>query len=422
MTAIVFNCGHNGLAIIQELGRNGIPVIALDAKRSARTLSRYSNFIRCPDPLVRESKFIRFLMDMDHQSRQRPVLFPTNDHWALTIARHRKTLEERYRLCVPSFEVTSLLIEKHRFYSWSSSHDYPVPRSWKTSELSHIPKSAFPIVLKPEARRLPSDDPEMRRRSSIKDRLRFRLFSAAEDLDNFFQVNEMDKDDFIFQEFVEGMSNDMFTVGVYVDQNHRVRGLFSGRKVRGAPPDIGDCALGQVEMVPLEIKNLVVEICARLGYSGIAEFEFKRDRRTKEFKLIEVNPRSWSWIGITPAVGVSLPLIAYRDLVGDLGDEPTCCESSCADGSVKWVKLSADIPACFWKNRRQGFPDWSFTIPRWKKTLETKHLVVAEWSKDDFLPSFVMAVGLPLFVAVEIFRSAKEGLRKLVRRVEFFKR
>ena len=51
--------------------------------------------------------------------------------------------------------------------------------------------------------------------------------------------------------------------------------------------------------------TLHIGIVKDLNYSGIAEFEYKKDLSTGRYRLIEVNPRSWSWIGITPACGVS---------------------------------------------------------------------------------------------------------------------
>ena len=61
----------------------------------------------------------------------------------------------------------------------------------------------------------------------------------------------------VFQEYVEGLSDRMYIVGVYVTRDHEVLGMFTGRKVRRLPPDIGDCRLGQVEEVPFQLKCTV---------------------------------------------------------------------------------------------------------------------------------------------------------------------
>src|SRR6056297_4184200 len=67
---------------------------------------------------------------------------------------------------------------------------------------------------------------------------------------------------------------------------------------------------------------------------------FKRDADTGEFRLIEVNPRSWSWVGITAESGVSLPWLAYADLAPDespgVVDPPRT--QTVDDGAVTWIK------------------------------------------------------------------------------------
>ena len=147
---------------------------------------------------------------------------------------------------------------------------------------------------------------------------------------------------------------------------------------------MGNCVVGQAEELPPELKQMVRRMCKELGYHGIAEFEFKRDALTGEFKLIEVNPRSWSWVGITPVCGVSLPWLAYADLTGV---EPVpYTESTVSSGSVKWVRLLDDLLNCLYFNQREGYPEWHMTPRRWWQTLNAERLVVAEFALDDPAP------------------------------------
>ena len=56
--AFVFNCHYNGLAILQDLGRRGVPVYALDSHRSVGTISRYARFLKVPNPITDEDEFV----------------------------------------------------------------------------------------------------------------------------------------------------------------------------------------------------------------------------------------------------------------------------------------------------------------------------------------------------------------------------
>jgi len=383
VTALVFNCHYNGLSIIQELGRRGVEVLALDCVRSIGTYSRFATFLRCPDPQVAESAFIDFLMRLGPAFRDKPVLFPTNDHWAVSVSRHKEQLSQYYLACVADYAAIELVVEKQRFYEWALSNKYPVPRSWRSGAINEIPGGIFPLAAKPEYRRIASDDQKTGSRAHMLDRLRLTVLKDRKALTDFIAKHAEFLPYLLFQEYVEGLSDCMYTVGVYADRSYTVKGLFTGRKVRGYPPDIGDCIVGQVEEVPNEIKDLVKGICKSIGYHGIAEFEFKRDAVTGQFKLIEINPRSWSWVGITPACGVSLPWMAYADLTGI---EPvTYAECTLPTGSVKYVKVLEDMKNCLYRNRRLGFHDWDMTIFQWWKSLDAKQIVYAEFAKDDIM-------------------------------------
>lgn len=216
------------------------------------------------------------------------------------------------------------------------------------------------------------------------DALRLTVLRDRSSLDEFVTVHHEHLEHLLFLEYVEGLSDRMYTVGVYADRESEILGMFTGRKVRGFPPDIGDCRLGQVEEMPRELKDLVKQMCRDLGYQGIAEFEFKQDAKTGDSSLIEVNPRSWSWVGITPACSVSLPWIAYADLTGV---EPmTYTESAAPTGSVKWVRVLEDLPNCLIRNQAAGYADWDLSLCEWWRSLQADRLVVAEFSADDPLP------------------------------------
>jgi predicted ATP-grasp superfamily ATP-dependent carboligase len=334
--------------------------------------------------MVAEQDFIQYLLELGLTFDTKPVLFPTNDHWAMAISRHKEALREHYRPCVADWSAVEMLIRKRHFYKWAFSNGYPVPQCWTDEELNLIPNDAFPIVAKPEHRRVSSNTRATRQLSRQMDRLRLTVLRNRSQLDEFVLDHDDLLEHFLFLEYVEGLSDCMYTIGVYAAQDYEVLGLFTGRKVRGFPPDIGDCIVGQVEEVPQRLKDMVKQMCQEIGYHGIAEFEFKRDAATGEFKLIEINPRSWSWVGITPACGVSLPWIAYADLTGI--ESIAYTESQMSTGNVKWVRMLEDLPNCLFKNRRAGYPDWYMTLREWRQSLQAERLVVAEFAADDPLP------------------------------------
>jgi len=380
-SALVFNCDYNGLSIIQELGRHGVPVYALDKKRSVGTISRYAHYWPCPDPLYDENAFIHFLIEKGEEFDQKPVLFPTNDHWASSIARHKSELEQWYILCVANGSVVDLLINKDKFYRWAMERNYPVPKLYSFDEVSLGGEKIFPLIAKPITRR--SSDLCAGNQNLVRflDSHRITLIHNSSEFNQFITEYADYLEYFLFQEYVPGMADRMYTVGIYANRKHEVLGLFTGRKVRGFPPDSGDCMVGQSEEVPQNIITCVKEIVRDIGYSGIAEFEFKKDFSTGEFRLIEINPRSWSWIGITPTCGVSLPWIAYTDLTGSNFVRYSECSSE--NGEVVYLKLLEDLINSLYLYKKIGYPEYQLSLTAWLKEMKGKRMIFAEFSWDD---------------------------------------
>jgi D-aspartate ligase len=406
--AIVFNCHYNGLSIIQELGTHGVPCIAMDCDRSIGTFSRYARYVRSPDPANDRAGFVDFLHDFCAGLTQRPVLFPTNDEWAAAVSQSSGRLRSVAVPCVADWSAVQAVIEKDRFYELGQRQGYPTPRTWDVAELAHLGPADYPIVAKPRFRRNASDTDWTPSQKEM-ERLRLTVLSTADDLSRFLSAERDHISQLVFQEFVPGVSDSMYTIGVYADRNHVVRGTFTGRKVRGYPADIGDCIVGEVHGMPEELERTTATIVRDLGLAGILEFEYKYHEDTGRFVLIEVNPRSWSWIGITPACGVSLPLIAYGDLAARPVNTNNRPSPSLRDGEVRYWKVLPDLVNCTVRYRR-SFPGWRKTPFTWLRELRAvPRVVVAELNARDY-PVAVVAV---LAQVKELVRDLVSSIRRV---------
>jgi predicted ATP-grasp superfamily ATP-dependent carboligase len=56
---------------------------------------------------------------------------------------------------------------------------------------------------------------------------------------------------------------------------------------------------------------------ADLRLSGMVEVKFKFDARDGRIKLLDVNPRPWTWIGLGAKAGVDFPWIQWRLATGE---------------------------------------------------------------------------------------------------------
>lgn len=380
--ALVFNCDYNGLALIQSLGRRGVPVLALDSVRSIGTYSRYARFRHVPNPLTNEQGFIAALLRMGRELDGKPLLLPTNDHWSEAVARHKEQLVEHYVLSGSSMEVVSLLLDKERFGRWALAKGLPVPRVWSAREVLEQTNSLqYPVAVKANARRRPGQDPKGLHAARAADRWRFIVCDSAKELAATLNSAAAHKVAVFCQQVVQGRSEHMRTIGVYAHDG-TVHGIVYGRKIRGYPPGSGDCIVGQAEPVPDWARTLARVLCQELSYTGIAEIEIMEDAHSGERFLIEVNPRSWSWVGVAQEAGVDLAWLAYADLV--LDQQPNACLTSCQDGEpVIYSKILADFQNTALWYRYSNAPDWVFTPRQWWHTYGGRKCVFAEFAADD---------------------------------------
>jgi predicted ATP-grasp superfamily ATP-dependent carboligase len=373
---IVFNCGYNGLSILQELGSRGIKCFAFDSKRSVGTFTRYASFKRCPDPLHHETDFINFLFNFCKTLEKKPVLFPTNDKWAYAISKHKNRLQEVSLPCVADFDVISKLINKDQFYRIGHKEKYMTPETWKIDKTADI---KFPIIAKPVFRGISSNNDDTGKFRFLESK-RLTIINNSHELSDFIEKTGPFKKYMILQQYVKGMSDAMYTVGVYADRNSEIKVIFTGRKVRGYPADSGDNVVGESFKVPESLIENTRRIVSEMKYTGIAEFEYKKDEDTGKYYLIEVNPRAWSWIGITPYCGVNIPLIAYQDMARIKQTENPTQHNY----HFRYIKVLQDFSNCLVRYRK-NHPNWSMGIRKWFRQNKSVKKIYAEFHKKDYL-------------------------------------
>src|SRR5439155_1128342 len=83
-----------------------------------------------------------------------------------------------------------------------------------------------------------------------------------------------------------------------------VMGEFTGRKIRTAPRRYGFSTYVEITDED-EVRRLGHSILERIGFSGVAKVDFKREPRTKRLYLLEINPRFNLWHHAGAAAGVS---------------------------------------------------------------------------------------------------------------------
>ena len=300
--ALVLDVGWvNGLAAVRSLGRAGIPVYAVDHRRSALGFrSRYAEPRLSPDPVDEEDAYVDFLARLGERLPAPTPVFPTHDPPLNAVARGRERLGERFLYPFPAWDVLERIQSKRAQLETAEASGIPIPRTFAapTDELG------FPALVKP------SNPIGFRRAFG---RQAFRCETRAELDDAFERARPYEP---LVQEVIPGGDEELYSLGSYLRPDGEALGLFTGRKLEQYPRGVGTCRVGEALWVE-EVVDQGLALLRALGFHGISQVEFKRDPRDGAYKLMEVNPRLWQWHGLAAACGVDLPLIAYRDLTGD---------------------------------------------------------------------------------------------------------
>ena len=124
------------------------------------------------------------------------------------------------------------------------------------------------------------------------------------------------RDAIMVQEFIPGGGEAQFSYAGVWDHGTPVASLVA-RRTRQYPVDFGFTSTFVETIEHPEVEAQAFRFLADLRFSGLVEVEFKFDARDGRIKLLDVNPRAWTWIGLGAAAGVDFPAIQFALATGE---------------------------------------------------------------------------------------------------------
>ncbi|MGD9570538.1 MAG: hypothetical protein AB7V62_01475 [Thermoleophilia bacterium] len=300
--------GPNALGIIRSLARAGVRVIAADHDpRALGLLSRYTTAVPMADPLTEPDRFVDDLVALGRGRGAGGVLFPTHDEAIAAIGPREAEVDAVLRRPWSPWAVMRQIIDKGHQHETARRIGFPVPATVTPREDADILQAVeglrFPMVLKPRYA------PEFRRRF----RAQVMEASDREELLRAWELAAEYRPQ--VSEVIPGGDDRLWTLGSYRDRDGRPLATFTGRKLRQWPPRFGTARAAEARWDP----GLVTRghaLLDALSFHGISQLEVKRDPRDGRDHLIEVNPRSWLWVGLATRAGVNIPFASWLDAIG----------------------------------------------------------------------------------------------------------
>jgi D-aspartate ligase len=383
--AVIIGGEHPGLGIARSLGRKGIPVYVIDDQYSIAQFSKYvSRVVRVKD-LRDELNTVDNVLEVGQRYGLKGwVLFPTRDETVAAFSRHRNRLAEFFRVTTGEWETVRWAWDKKNTYELAARLGIPVPHTYNPrteADLAALNRR-LPLALKPAVKENFFYATGAKAwRAETPDQLKHLFRKAAK---------QIRPEEILVQEIIPGDGQRQYSYCAFFRDGEAQSSLIA-RRLRQHPREFGRAA-SYVETIELpEIEELSERFLKAIDYYGLVEVEFKQDPRDGQFKLLDVNARTWGFHSIGGPAGVDFPYLLYADQVGEPVDR---CRAS---AGVGWLRLITDLPTVALDMLDGELDLHSY----WASLKHTR--VESVFCGQDPLPFLAEALLLPYFVSKKYF-------------------
>ena len=380
--AIVIGGDYQGLGIVRSLGRRGVPTCVIDDERSIARFSRYATYSVACESLRDDQHTVATIQGAASRlGLDGWVLYPTREETVAALSQNRSELAARFRVPTPSWDVVRRAWDKRETYALADEFGIPTPRTWYPGDVSALGQidAQPPFAIKP----------------AIKERFLYATKSKAWKAETTGQLHTLfekaskitDPGELMIQELIPGDGRQQFAYCAFFKNGEAAAKMVVQRR-RQHPPEFGRASTF-VETIDLPlVEDLAERFLRATDYYGLVELEFKLDPRDGEYKLLDVNARTWGYHSLGFRAGVDFPYLVYADQVGE------DVSPGRALTGVRWIRLATDLPTgvleCL--HGRLGWRDYARSV--------ASSNVEAVLSRSDPLPG-VVEWGLIPYLAVK---------------------
>jgi D-aspartate ligase len=332
--AVVVGGDYQGLGILRSLGNRGVPVCVVDDELSISRYSKYCTHFVKVAPLREENAIVDSLMAVaDRLGLSGWILYPTREELVAAFSRNRDRLSQSYRVPTPAWNSVQWAWDKRKTYQLAQELGIPTPATYypeSVDDLAELDGLKPPFAVKP----------------AIKEHFVYATKAKAWRADThadlrslFIKASEMvGPGEVMVQELIPGGGSQQFAYCAFFRDGEAVGKMVACRR-RQHPLQFGRAST-YVETVDIPVLEEYSErFLKAANYYGLVELEYKLDPRDRQFKLLDVNARTWGYHSLGHAAGVDFSYMLYADQVGL--SVPRCS----ARTGVGWVRMATDLPA-----------------------------------------------------------------------------
>jgi predicted ATP-grasp superfamily ATP-dependent carboligase len=330
--AVIIGGDFQGLGIARNLAPLGIPVIIVDPDFC---IGRFSRFVRkyykCP-ALTDPEAFVSFLERLAiDKGLTGWIIYPTSDRAVFVLSRFRSQLSKYYLIPTPDWEITKFAYDKKLTCQLAQQANVPAPETFFPQSVEQLRELSldFPVILKPTIK---ENFFPFTKLKALKANNEEELIRGYKYMNSIIDASEI-----MIQELIRGGPNNLYSF-CSLFRDGVAKGKLIAKRQRQHPMEFGNATTFAFTCEIPEIEGFSIRLLKEMKYYGLSEVEFMYDDKDGEYKLLEVNPRTWGWHTLGAAAGVNFSLLLFMDM----NNMPVTVDSF--EKNVKWVRLLTDVP------------------------------------------------------------------------------
>jgi predicted ATP-grasp superfamily ATP-dependent carboligase len=274
--------------------------------------------------------------------------------------------------------VVKKITSKRGMHDYSLEFNYPSPLTCFPSDdkelIQFLKKISYPIICKPEfSKQWLSAD-----MIKITNWQKVIVLKDEKSCLELFKLMNSKSIPVIFQEIVKGDDDELLYQITHISKSNEVLNCFIGKKNRITPVHFGSASYVET-VINEELSKSINKFLLDIGFKGISGVEVKYDYNSKNYKLIEINPRYGLWDELGEHIGKDIALNAYNDLTDEITSK-----NEIQTKKIYWFSIHRDASA-FVEYNKKGL----LSLKEFLKTYKCKPRIISDLYTDDFKVSIM---------------------------------
>lgn len=267
-----------------------------------------------------EQEFIKILSEFyEKHKNEKILLVSATENYIELISKNKEKLKDKFYFNYSDLNVIETLSNKELFY-----------KKYMDNGIIELPKTVYYNISKDNNLEINFSYPVIIKAANVVSyrKLHFtgqnKIYkvNTKEELENVIITikNGGYLDTLIIQEYIEGDDSNLFDSVIYADTKGKVKritlaqiGLQEHKKDL-----VGNAAVlinGYNQFDDKNIIERIRQLSEYIGITGFAEFDLKYDKKSNDYKLLEINPRQGRSSYYLTSIGCNLVEILKKDLI-----------------------------------------------------------------------------------------------------------